>query len=328
MALLLLGAAAYGAYVASQKAREGEELEIDLEGKKSIRLLPMEQTLGLFDTPLTTITHFDGNYLVAAKYLMERIPEIIEANPWLGGWGARAKGDNEVKLWYDETGKEVAPGTFYCFEPGEVPFTTDVPYDQLENLGKDLNIERKVKIPSTPEILGKNQALWRVTVVPTADKPDSKFAVVVSMSRLLGDINTFYMLQGMLSRDMQVIRLNPVRHMGFMDSLLDRIGPEDALYIQKATETSTTWEWNKTQPEPTEKLLFLIDENWLEGHRGEVPDEEEETEHGSAMNAIVASWFFNTMKPKSKFRKRTLPHHIVLIEIFSHCLLCLFQSAS
>jgi hypothetical protein len=307
MALLLLGAAAYGAYVASQRGHEEEELEISLEGKTSIRLLPLEQTLGLFDTPMTTLTYFDGNYLVAAKHLMERIPQIIEANPWLGGWGARAKGDTEVKLWYDETGKEVASGIFYCFEPGEVPFTTDVPYDQLEKLGKGLNIERKVKIPSTPEVLGKNQALWRVTVVPTTDKPDSKFALVVSMSRLLGDMYTFYMLQGMLSRDMQVFRLNPVRHLGFDESLIERVGREEAGYIEKVT-SKPTWEWTKTQPDPTEKLLFLIDDKWLEGHRGEVPDEEEESEHGSATSAIVASWFFKTMKPKGKFRKRTLSH--------------------
>jgi hypothetical protein len=77
MPFLIVIAAGYQAYAASEKAKEAAyDPDINLEGKTAITLLKMEQQLSSMEMPLSSVTFFDGNYKDVVPYLESRVKEI------------------------------------------------------------------------------------------------------------------------------------------------------------------------------------------------------------------------------------------------------------
>lgn len=298
MALILLAGTAYAAYRSYQLEEEKEDAK-HLEGTTPVTLLPIEQTLGYLEAPMSTITYLDGDYRVAAEHLSRRVEEILAKNPWAGGWVATGKGEKrEVKLWYDGSGEgRVAPGTFHVYEPGEVQLMSDTRYEDYQRLAETYlaaagDEGRRVKILTTSALKGKNIPPWQVSIVPVADRPDDRFVLVVSMSRVLGDPHTFYRLYEMLSQDADVVALNPKRNLECSEILMEHLGREEAFYIKNAT-TNPLWEWTQKEQNPTEIRMFYISEQWLITSLDEDKNDFENTYEYS----FLTSWFFNSLKP-------------------------------
>lgn len=311
MALILLAGVAYASYKKRQQAldlqleEESSEILDLLEDKTPVRLLPDERSLAVFESPISTVTYYDGDYMIAAKHLCTRINEIVEKNPWIGGWVSRPprkKGedvDKEIKLWYDETGQQVAPGTFRVFAPGEVPLMSDTPYEEYQQLSEEFfekggSDQDKAKVPNTSDLLGKNRAAWRVSLIPVTDMPDSKFVMVVSMSRVLGDPATFFHLYSMLSMDAEVYALNPQRRLEVTDIVTKEVGKDEIDYIKNATKDSK-WTWTQkdkkdaTKNDPIKVLIFAVSKEWLSAYPGK--------KQNCSDAAVAASWFFKTLQP-------------------------------
>ena len=84
---VLLAGAGYAYY---QQQTKGDEYPLDpsvnLENKQAIDFLPLELRSGLFSNATTTITFYKGDYREIRERLEGRVQEILQANPWLGGW--------------------------------------------------------------------------------------------------------------------------------------------------------------------------------------------------------------------------------------------------
>ena len=241
MALLLLAGAGYAYYKKTQQQQQQEDpLEISnaeeeaafFANKTAISLLPAELSLALLNSSLSTVTFLDGNYEQDAVRIETAVNQILESNPWLGGWLAKGppktssssstensetpinqtkNTPREWQLWYDPTGpKEESTGAaaFACLEEGIIPLTRETPYDQLHSLCqehalhvpsiKQLQSNSSTKAPSHPE--HQHIPLWSVRMVPDAVAPTNRYALIVSMAHFLGDAHTFYQLHGMLLR--------------------------------------------------------------------------------------------------------------------------------
>lgn len=291
MALILAGTAAYAAYCAMSESEAPLDPEIPpLETLKSISFLPLELALGLMEAPIHTISFFEGNYKDVAEKLDQRIKDIIFVNPWLGGWMCNE--NKELRLFYDDTSAKKTPGAFTLFEPGKIALSKDTPYIEYEAILENTGI----KVPKNHDLLGKNEALWRISLIPDAEAPEERFALVASMSHIAGDACVFYKLYNMLSPEAEIVALNPERRQEVTEEVEKKMGAEEMTYVTKAI-SNPLWDFTQGDKDPVQSSIFFISEEWLARQRGgHAGGDFEVSDH-----ALLASTFFVVAKPTIAF---------------------------
>ena len=153
-----------------------------VEGKTSIDLLPLEQSLTILEHPISTISFYRTGGSGSAAFtttsdldttlakLEGRVQAVVQANPWLGGWLVRGKGigsfDNTPRLWYDPTGKEAAPTIFQKMTHDQVPLDRDTDFIEYETILR----KTSALVKYNAEIVNrKEEPLFRITVIPGPD---------------------------------------------------------------------------------------------------------------------------------------------------------------
>lgn len=214
---------------------------------------------------------------------------------------AQKPGDAKVRLWFDKNVKDIAPYIFTCFEPGAIPMTRRTKYTQYNDLFADFS----VKVPVTSKLIGRNHPVWKVTVIPDAVDFYGQFAVVVSMSHIVGDGHTYYKLFHMLSAQNPVQSMNPCRRQDFPAQMEAHMGAEEAFYLKK-TNPDLVNETLKTAASPAQKaprraeeggsdretLLFTVSKTWLEDQMRETADDAGIA--SVSQSDVILSWWFKT----------------------------------
>jgi hypothetical protein len=153
-----------------------------------IELFKMEKALYTRDEPpISTLTWFQGDYRNAAAILENRVALIVQANPWLGGNIVKRGSGNTLYLAYSSTKRLKSSDFFTCLDPNDSPIARETPLFQLADLAKQCLLKN-----------GKNQPLFKVSLLPCQTNPNTAFAVVVVVSHLAGDGHTFYQIHNML----------------------------------------------------------------------------------------------------------------------------------
>lgn len=307
MPFVLIPVAMYVAYK-HQQSSELEEIDpaIDLEGLSCIRFLTMEvEKAGMLESPITTVSFYNGNYKDVAPLLKERVDSVLKANPWLGGWIAKISGDKHFRLFYDASGERRAPGSFTLFDSGQVALAGHkTPYADYEGIME----QAELTVKRNKQQFGRNSSLWRISLIPDTEEPESRFALVVSMSHLAGDGHTFYKLYSMLSSETDVVSLNPVRRFDAVDTAKQLMGAEEYHYITKAI-SNPLWEWTQAEGNPCENCIFIISKYWLEILRLEhctSSENEHADETRVSDNSLITWWFFNLTRPTVGFMSYNL----------------------
>jgi len=288
--LITIAAAGYAAYAAKQQKsaeiRENDpEIDTGGDGKAFIDLMPLEQDLLVMEQPISTVTFMNGDYVDVVPYLEHRVEEIIAKNPWLGGWLTWHEGDGRIKICYDETGKHRCAGHFHAYEPFVVPIIRDkTEYKVYVKLLKSMG----ALVPSNLELAGKNLPFWKVVVVPDADVPNERYALVVSMSHAVGDAHTYYQLLNMLRKDGLVMPLDPFRLPEYKVALTKLVGATEADYLWRAVQQPPL-DLTGSSREQSVLKLFYVSDKWVLQKKKEV--EAEAGEEVSA-NSVLTSYFF------------------------------------
>jgi hypothetical protein len=171
----------------------------------SIKLHSLESTYLMQDVPsVSTITFYTGHPGRAAEFLRARVGEIVAANPWLSGTLSR-DGKAAIHLSFSPVTAAAAESAFAVVT--DTSIGADMPYPALSAAcGKYTTKKGSLS-------MGNGQALFQVTLVNTspAESPgsdtdgscsaDRRYAVIFSLSHMVGDGHTFYALYGMLSAD-------------------------------------------------------------------------------------------------------------------------------
>jgi hypothetical protein len=234
---------------------------------KSINLLPLERTLTLFEAPNATITFMDGSPEVATDWLRSRVGEVVYRNPWLGGYLGKDKSrGGAVSLFYDPSSDDVNTDIFKTFDPGFIELTRETKYEDLGKVfaGKD------VIVRCNADLVGRNQPIFRVCVIPDTKEPNNKFALVVSMSHVAGDGYTFHKIFKYLSTDCamaDIEEMNPVRKHEFTEAVYDLCGSEEAFYVDKISRSPMWSAFTKKNETVIVRAAFYIDEIWIEGQK-------------------------------------------------------------
>ena len=169
----------------------------DIGSEQRLNLNALEESFGNMLPAISTITFYNGKAPI--DFLRERVASVVQANPWLISQqenGIRGKPELKVTNVMDHAKaccNEVMISALHAgMHPSKlVPLLS--PF--LVKQGK-WNIYR-------------GELPFRVTIVRT---DSTTFALVVSMSHMLGDGHTFYQVSGMLSCDRTVHALDPHRH--------------------------------------------------------------------------------------------------------------------
>ena len=88
----------------------------------------------------------------------------------------------------------IPPNMWTCYEPGEIPFQRSTKYAEYQEW-----LPRHVTVPSLAGLIGNStEPVWKISLIPDASAPFTRFAIVVSLSHLIGDAHTYYKLYHLL----------------------------------------------------------------------------------------------------------------------------------
>ena len=138
--------------------------------------------------------HHQGSHVTAAAFVAGRVAAIIAKNPWLGGRLISVKGKTVLTL------EGLTAGVFRHVTDGSLRVCSDF----TPNFNAIVCASLLVK-------LGTTEPGWKVAIVPCAKDPSAKFAMIVSMSHVIGDGYTFYAVHNMLNSSAGVWAMEPRR---------------------------------------------------------------------------------------------------------------------
>jgi len=226
---------------------------------------------------ITTITFFDG--IINHTKLNNRIKKIVNLNPWLQGQLIKKKDSDRVYLKYlrfttstddDDDGNEEGVD---C--DGDDSNTNS---DDVFTIIKNKNLYPKMKLCDMHDIIrsyrvkrgyaciNKKELLFKVTLIITGLK---SFALIISLSHVIGDGHTMYRIYKMLSDDQDIIALNPMRDMDF-DNKVKILTKTTTLPAEWLTSLGCIINSIRSLLfESKNTLLFDINNEWIEHEKTE-----------------------------------------------------------
>lgn len=152
---------------------------------------------------ISTATWISGSHNEAAQFLKERLDQIVEKNPWIGGHVITKKDQGSYLVYPIRTPPSAPSGNAaatlsappLCFfkhvNPEDSPIHRHISLDDMNEKCTKANL-----------LLSKNfdprEVFLKVSVVPCSKNPSSKFAVLVSLCHIVADGHTFYRIYKML----------------------------------------------------------------------------------------------------------------------------------
>ena len=242
---------------------------INLKQKSTVRLHAIEQTMTIYEPPISTITYCQSMTPHSDTFVtsvQQRLEDIIQANPWLCGWLLPMP---DLHIVYDPTGRDRTPSYFivhstprprrHLVVKGSDDTDDDDDTQQQQHEPHDDYHYATYKdgiVLSNKELIGRNQPIFKVSIIPILDQnaechdnddkddddgnndavpnkatTSSEYAVVMSMSHLVGDAHTYYQIYNMLLYASTIQSLNPVRISNYVSTVQDIFGNDHSSTI-------------------------------------------------------------------------------------------------
>jgi hypothetical protein len=262
---------------ANTNKRKGVELD---DRTIQVELSPHEREWRYMDLPsVTTLTIFEETTEDALKLveIYDRVTCITKKNPWLTG---------RLRMMPDGIGLFYGNEFVDCFESfsrkNRVDF--DCKYDRLIELSKPYSVKQG------RDCVDQDEPLFKVTCLVTGETK-KQLTIVFSLSSVIGDVYTLYLLYAMLDKKNEIKAYNCTRDLQYLNALKSNIGSANyhftdtspALKYNSRTFLSRfIWKRQKT-------IVHYVDEGaWLKnakknGKKGQVE---------VSTNDCLTSWFF------------------------------------
>ncbi|CAE7365402.1 unnamed protein product [Symbiodinium sp. CCMP2592] len=196
-----------------------------------VPLLPDEAGSIMMLPSITTVTFYEGE--PPASLLRDMTETLLAANPWLGGQLRRDRASGSTVLWVPA---DAPHATSHFTETSRRLLTKRTPLQRMRQLLED------VTVPPGVDCIDNSTPLFRVSVVTIAP---GRFAVVISLSHVLGDGFTYYRIYGALDqREKEIggtvypagegparVRLNPMRKLEFPAAMAQTLGMEKVAWL-------------------------------------------------------------------------------------------------
>lgn len=254
---------------------------------------------------VTTLTFFRGDSDTAEAWVRQRTLEMMSANPWLTGRLLSAADDSRDKK---------SPALLRVCHRKEVSTPADI--DQYLHVLEDPSLDPSMSYTDMTRSCHPERLVKRG--VDCLDQPDEKlfqilfirisadsYALVVSMSHMLGDGCTYYKLYSMLSQQQPVIAMTVARRADYQKAAMQMVRtPELAthpLYILRMLSFALLPSFN-----PPRAFIAELDTDWVaeqkKKHQGKNKCAQENTPVKSSApsfvstNDVLVSWFINVLR--------------------------------
>ncbi|GAB5353195.1 hypothetical protein AAMO2058_000016800 [Amorphochlora amoebiformis] len=207
----------------------------------------------------TTVTFFEGE--MREEWVKGRVLDVLKANPWLRGRLVKVKGENCI-VYGEEKGLKGLKGLFGVLDHNEVKVSVDTKLPDFPD------ILAKVIVPIGTSLVGTNQRMFRVSLVRDFKQPEKRFALIVSMSHIMGDGYTFYKVYSMLGAKGKLESLNAHRHEGFPEAEEKAIGKGEGFALFENTGVLLSFIMTKAKAflfgeAPVAKACAFVNLEWV-----------------------------------------------------------------
>ena len=176
---------------------------------------------------ISTVTAYDGT--VPIEFLRSRVMEILQLNPWLNGRLIRMKGTTVLRY---ATPVPFVTDCFRVVKNKERPKSARTYRRSFADVYNtpDRGCEHHL-IKKGKDCAGKDEALFRVTLLNPSNSTEGRFSLLVSMSHVIGDGHTFYSIYKMLSMENQPRALIVERNNDFSMQMMKFV-EEDEKFLE------------------------------------------------------------------------------------------------
>ncbi|KAL3934603.1 MAG: hypothetical protein SGBAC_009714 [Bacillariaceae sp.] len=306
--LLLAGAAfamtsslwmMHQSYLSTQQ----QEKEKRYEKWEKIQLSSVETSFAMFQSVqgISTLTWYDGNIEHVRHTIMDKLMDICLANPWLTGRLIKTgHSSSDVSLVYSKATSErinIATTRIFQVLPASSGISRDSNHTAYPKLPKLLNKLGCLVGPGANIVDKDDEYVFKIRLIPDCIQPTKKFALVVSLAHCVGDGHTFYQVHNMLSKHAKPQFLDPVRKPSLTDDIATALGGKD----QAASLANPPWGFifrflkgaifSKLFGPPTKVELFWINQDWIQGEKEQVANDQENVSYVSTNDVVTARFF-------------------------------------
>lgn len=252
-----------------------------------VLLMTNEVDENLLQIPAISVINFYRGKS-SKEYLLDKIHSIVWLNHWLTGTVSRtAAGWSIVHNDAIDVDK-----IFSVVDDSSI--TQNLPYESLVSKMQPLVVKRGV------EVVGTNEQIFKIVLVNVSPE---EYAVVISLSHVVGDGHTFYQLCGMLDVNSSPKTIIVERIQDFKDISTDALGRTEEIFY---TSRQVSWGVTGTMMFKKTPEIFVkyLNSNWVEKQKEEFAknisskagkDISVEAKFIST-NDILTSWFSKLVK--------------------------------
>ena len=203
-------------------------------GALDIELLKDEAGGLMMESGITTISFYKGGFPAAAQALRAQFDLVVTSNPWLAGRLIKTKTKSGVCLRHPaKPGAAEIDPLFAATSAEDAAAFKLAPAAPYIKICADMYASKaKVVVGSGSSITGQNEPVARLTLSESAP---GEFALIFSMSHVIGDGRTYYEVLQMLQPGATVRELSSARVMSFTEAMRDTCGRKELEWADSGT---------------------------------------------------------------------------------------------
>ena len=257
-----------------------------LKGYTKLELLPSERGPMICKSPATsTVTFYSGCTAKAEQQLTKRVAAIVAANPWLASFLEKDPDSGKLAAYFPPDAN--SSGCFKRRNTLKLSRRNASYHELVTGLGDAL-------CKTSEESVGNKTPLWQVSLIPDAEEPEQRFALVVSCNHSLLDGHGFYKVYEMLSHEAKIEALSPTRKQELPEKILEAMGGEPSLMAASPPGFLLRFAGGMLQNAVfpmTKSLGFVVDPNWIEQQKKAAKNNEDKSVQYVSTNDIIVSSF-------------------------------------
>ena len=199
--------------------------------RNDIQLLKDEGGGLLMEEGITTVTFYTGNFRSSSEAVRAQFAQVVAANPWLAGRLVKEKGGVLVRHPVNTDGMIESLFTATSADDASAAFK-HTPRTAYVDICTEMYKSKVVVVGSGYSLLGKDKPL---TLLTLAESAPGAFALIFSMSHVVGDGRTYYEILKMLQPGAAVRELPSTRVMTFSESMKDMCGRKELEWVDSAS---------------------------------------------------------------------------------------------
>ena len=192
---------------------------VDKQSMQTETLLTIERDMlhAVNEPPVTTVTFFTGDISNAAAYLHARLKLVVAENPWIAGTVNKSAKSEDISLVYPSAAEvtDAMVDALILVNPEGVELDDAMPYETLVK-----NVTTTVAMLPGGKELGA--PLLRICLVAAGN---GKFAMVFSMSHVVADGYTYYVIFNNLCSSKPAVPLSVVRKESAIPKIAEATAP-------------------------------------------------------------------------------------------------------